>query len=46
VQQFELPVQGFPPCVHAPGICLHRPGEDRLVSHTPEQHSSSRKQTS
>ncbi len=46
MQQFELLVHGFPSCVQAPGICLHRPGEERLVSQTPEQHSSFRKQTS
>lgn len=46
VQQFEGPSQGFPSWVQAPGICWHRPGLERLVSHTPEQHSSSRKHTS
>jgi hypothetical protein len=46
VQQFESFAQGFPSCVQAPGICLQRPGLERLVSQTPEQHSSSRKQTS
>jgi hypothetical protein len=46
VQQPELLVQGFPSCVQAPGICLQRPGDERLVSQTPEQHSSLRKQMS
>jgi hypothetical protein len=46
VQQFESPVQGFPSCVQLPGICLQRPGFERLVSQTPEQHSSFWKQMS
>lgn len=46
VQQLESFAQGFPSWVQAPGICLQRPGVPRLVSQTPEQHSSSRKQTS
>jgi hypothetical protein len=49
VQQFESLSQGFPSCVQLPGICLQRPGlpgSERLVSQTPEQHSSFRKQTS
>lgn len=39
-------MQGLPPWVQLPGICSQRPGLERLVSQTPEQHSASRKQTS
>jgi hypothetical protein len=49
VQQFESFAQGFPSWTQLPGICSQRPGlpsAERLVSQTPEQHSSSRKQTS
>lgn len=46
MQQFVPLVHGFPSCVQLPGICSHRPGLERLVSQTPEQHSSSRKQMS
>jgi hypothetical protein len=42
VQQFDAFEQGFPSWVQLPGICLHRPGVERLVSQTPEQHSSFR----
>ncbi len=46
MQQFEALSQGFPSCVQLPGISLQRPGVPRLVSQTPEQHSSFRQQTS
>lgn len=42
VQQLVPVSQGLPSWVQLPGICLQRPGVERLVSQTPEQHSSLR----
>lgn len=42
VQQLVPLSQGLPSWVQLPGICWQRPGLERLVSQTPEQHSSLR----